>query len=96
MELENVRLFDVLVNSLNGELAVVMSVSGGLVDLRVKTGETVRFKWGEHFARASEAEASAFRAALLELRKKQRAAAGKKRSPRSVAALLKRLTKKKR
>ncbi len=98
MELENIRVFDVLRNALNGELAVVMSVSGDRLDLRVKTGETVRFKFGEHFTRVSDDEAVAFRAALRELRKQQETADGKKkkRSPRSVAALLKRLSNKKR
>lgn len=99
MELENVRVFDVLRNALNGELAVVMSVSGDRLDLRTKTGETVRFKFGEHFTRVSDDEAVAFRAALRELRKQQETADGKKkkkRTPRSVAALLKRLSNKKR
>lgn len=94
MELDDIRLFDVLVNTLNGELAVVMSVSGGLLDLRDKTGAVARFKFGEHFARASESEASAFRSALLHLRKKQREESGKKRRVRSVASVVKRFSKK--
>jgi len=94
LELENVRVFDVLRNALNGRLAVVMCVSGDRLDLRGEDGATVRYKFGEHFSRASEDEAIAFRAALRERRKEQEKSSGKKRRPRSVAALLKRLAKK--
>lgn len=94
MELDDIRLFDVLVNTLNGELAVVMSVSSGHLDLRDKTGAVSRYKFGEHFALASDSEASAFRAALLLLRKKQREESGRKRRTRSVAAVVKRFSKK--
>lgn len=94
LELESVRVFDVLRNALNGELAVVMSVSGDRLEMRVASGELVRFKFGAHFTRASEDEAIAFRAALREKRKEQEKSSGKKRRPRSVNALLKRLSKK--
>lgn len=99
LELDRIRIFDVLRNDLTGELAVVMSVSGGLLDLRDKTGATARYKWGEHFSLAEHDQAVDFRAALREKRKADEAASGKKikkRTPRAVASLLKRLTKKKR
>lgn len=94
MELSNVRIFDVLVNSLNGELAMVMSVSGDRLDLRGKDGATATYKFGKHFARASEDEAISFRAAVRAARQAAEKASGKKRRPRSVNALLKRLSKK--
>ena len=94
IELDRIRVFDVLRNTLNGELAVVMSVSGGLLDMRVASGEVVRFKFGPHFERIPDDEAIAFRTALREKRKEQEKASGKKRRPRSVNALLKRLAKK--
>jgi hypothetical protein len=95
LELERVRVFDVLRNALTGELALVMSVIGGHLELRDKTGAVSRYKFGAHFSWASEDESIAFRAALRALRKEQEAAEGKKkRRPRSVAALLKRLAKK--
>lgn len=94
IELENIRVFDVLINSLSGELAMVMSVSGSHLDLRDKTGATARYKYGPHFSRVAHDAAVDFRNALRELRKRQETAPRKKRTPRSVAALLKRLTKK--
>ena len=93
MELARVRLFDVLRNSLTGELSVVMGLAGPLLELRDKTGTVTRFKFGPHFSRAPE-EAVEFRAALRALRKQAEAASGKKRRPRTAAALLRRLSKK--
>ncbi len=95
IELENIRVFDVLHNALSGERAMVMSVSGDRLDLRDKTGAVARYKYGPHFSRVPADEAVAFRAALRETRKEQEKTAGKKkRPPRSVASLLRRLTKK--
>ena len=94
MELARVRLFDVLRNSLTGELSVVMGLAGPLLELRDKTGTVTRFKFGPHFSRAPEEEAVEFRAALRALRKQAEAASGKKRRPRTAAALLRRLSKK--
>jgi hypothetical protein len=97
LELERVRVFDVLRNALNGELALVMRVIGGNLELRDKTGSVASFKFGAHFSRAGEDESIAFRASLRALRKEQEAAGGKKRRRpvKSVDALLKRLGKKK-
>jgi hypothetical protein len=94
IELENIRVFDVLVNTLSGELAVVMSVSGSLLDLRGRDGEVSRFKYGPHFTRASEDEAIAFRAAVRAARKAKEEASGKKRRKTTVNGLLRRLAKK--
>lgn len=93
MELENVRIFDVLRNALSGELALVMAVSGNSLDMRVKTGEVVRFKFGPHFSRVGHDEAVDFRESVRALRKDQEKASGRKRRKRSVSALLKRLSK---
>ena len=94
IELENIRVFDVLVNALSGELAMVMSVSGALLDLRGRDGEVTRFKYGPHFSRAPEDDAIAFRAAVRAARKAQEEASGRKRRKRSVSGLLRRLSKK--
>ena len=94
LEIERIRVFDVLHNALNGELTLVMSVSGGLLDLRDKTGAVVRYKFGDHFTLAPENDASAFRTHLLELRKQQEKTSGKKRRARSVSAVIKRFAKK--
>ncbi|UPT74784.1 MAG: hypothetical protein M0D55_03430 [Elusimicrobiota bacterium] len=69
IELENVRLFDVLRNSLSGELGVVLGVEGDKIALKLKTGEIARFKHGEHIYRVSEDEAVAFRAVIAEQRR---------------------------
>lgn len=69
IELENVRLFDVLRNGLSGELGSVLGVEGDKIALKLKTGEIARFKYGEHFFRVSEDEAIAFRAVIAELRR---------------------------
>ena len=69
IELENVRLFDVLKNTLSGELGIVMGVEGDKIVMKVKTGELGRFKHGEHLFRVSEDEAVAFRAVISELRR---------------------------
>ncbi|MBI5245626.1 MAG: hypothetical protein HY923_00470 [Elusimicrobia bacterium] len=69
IELENVRLFDVLRNALSGELGIVMGVEGDKIAMKIKSGEIVRFKHGEHLSRVSEDEAIAFRAVIAELRR---------------------------
>jgi len=69
IELENVRLFDVLKNTLSGELGIVMGVEGDKIVMKVKSGELCRFKHGEHLFRVSEDEAVAFRAVIAELRR---------------------------
>ncbi len=88
IELENVRLFDVLRNSLSGELGVVMGVEGDKVVMKIKTGELCRFKHGEHLFRVSDDEASAFRAVIAELRRAASLAKPRKRGslrPRAPA-----------
>ncbi len=69
IELANVRLFDVLRNDLSGELGLVMGVEGDKIAFKLKTGELVRYKHGEHFVRVSEDDAVAFRAVIQELRR---------------------------
>ena len=69
IELENIHLFDVLRNSLSGELGIVMGVEGDKVALKLKTGEIARFKHGEHLFRVSEDEAVAFREVIAEQRR---------------------------
>jgi hypothetical protein len=96
LELDRVRVFDVLRNALTGELALVMRVTGINLELRDKTGATASFKFGAHFSLASEDDAIAFRAALRALRKEQAAAPGarKRRPVKTVDALLRRIGKK--
>ncbi len=69
IELENVRLFDVLRNGLNGELGLVMGVEGDKIAVKIKTGELIRLKHGENLTRVSEDDAIAFRAVITELRR---------------------------
>jgi hypothetical protein len=69
IELENVRLFDVLRNALSGDLGSVLGVEGDKIVLKLKTGDVSRFKHGKHFTRVSEDEAIAFRAVIAELRR---------------------------
>lgn len=97
LELSSIRVFQVLRNALNGELALVMRVTGGNLELRDKTGAVASFKFGAHFSLAGEDESIAFRASLRALREEQEAAGGKKkrRPVKSVDALLRRLGKKK-
>jgi ribosomal protein S21 len=71
IELKNVRVFDVLVNALNGELGAVVGVAGDKLDLVIRTGVIVRFKHGPHFSRVSEDEAIAFRALTQSLRRER-------------------------
>jgi hypothetical protein len=94
IELENVRVFDVLRNALNGELGAVVGVAGDKLDLVIRTGVIVRFKHGPHFSRVSQDEAIAFRALTQALRrerllanprKKKRAAAPKPKARRNAA-----------
>lgn len=93
LELKNVRILQVLRNSLNGELAIVMSISGDLLDLRDKTGAVVRYKFGPHFSVALEDEASDFRQMVAVVRRQQQTGK-KKRKPLTAEAFLKRLAKK--
>lgn len=90
-ELERIRIFDVLRNTLSGELGVVMRVSGDNLELRGKTGAIGRFKFGEHFVLVEGDEAVDFRAAAREAAKKLQA--GKPRRRRTVAGFLNRLKK---
>lgn len=79
IELENVRLFDVLRNGLSGELGTVMGIVGDKLDLKVKDGSIQRFKHGEHFTRVGDEEAVAFREAQQAQRREQALANPKKR-----------------
>lgn len=71
IELSNIRIFDVLRNSLNSELGAVVGVEGDKIALVVRTGEIVRFKYGSHFSRVGEEEARAFRALTQALRREK-------------------------
>ena len=79
IELSNIKLFDVLRNSLNGELGSVLGVEGDKIDLVVKSGAIVRYKYGENFSRVCEDEAIAFRALISALRRERRRAGPPKR-----------------
>jgi hypothetical protein len=79
IELKNVRVFDVLRNALNGELGAVVGVEGDKIDMVIKTGAIVRFKYGEHLSRVSEDEAIAFRALTQALRRERLLAEPRKR-----------------
>jgi hypothetical protein len=79
IELNNVRVFDVLRNALSGELGAVVGVEGDKIDMVIKTGAIVRFKYGEHLSRVSEDEAIAFRAHTQALRRERLASSPKKR-----------------
>jgi hypothetical protein len=81
IELKNVRVFDVLVNALNGELGAVVGVVGDKLDLVTKTGLIVRFKHGPHFSRVSEEEAIAFRALTQSLRRERLLANPRRKKP---------------
>lgn len=95
LELDNVRVFDVLKCSLNGELGVVLSISGDRLDMRDKTGAVARYKFGKHFSRVSQEEAVDFRELVREARKLRQEAEGKKkRRPRTASAFLNKLKKK--
>ena len=93
LELARIKVFDVLRNALNGEMTVVMQVSGDRLDLRDRGGAVARYKFGRHFTLVSGDDAVAFRAELQALRKRQQEERkGKKR--RTVQAFLNRLAKK--
>ena len=81
IELKNVRVFDVLVNALNGELGAVVGVEGDKLDLVTRTGVIVRFKHGPHFSRVSEDEAIAFRALTQSLRRERLLAHPRRKKP---------------
>lgn len=93
IELDRIRIFDVLRNSLNGELGLVMSVTGDHMELRDKTGAISRYKFGKQFAPVTDDEAIAFRAALRALRKAQ---PPEKKRKRTLSAFLNKLAKRKR
>ena len=93
VELKSLRVFDVLRNSLNGELHIVMAVTNDLLDLRDKTGAVVRYKFGPNFTLVSGDEASDFRAQVHAERKRQQGT--KKRKPLTAETFLKRLAKSK-
>jgi hypothetical protein len=88
IELNNVRVFDVLRNALSGELGAVVGVEGDKIDMVVKTGAIVRFKYGDHLSRVSEDEAIAFRALTQALRRERLLANPRKakRKPSTKAA----------
>ena len=71
IELNNVRVFDVLRNALSGELGAVVGVEGDKIDMVIKTGAIVRFKYGEHLSRVADDEAIAFRALTQSLRRER-------------------------
>ena len=88
IELSNVRVFDVLINALSGELGAVVGVEGDKLDLVIRTGEIVRFKHGPHFSRAGEDEAIAFRALTQSLRRARLIANPRKKKPVRKPSLL--------
>jgi hypothetical protein len=79
IELSNIRIFDVLRNALSAELGAVVGVVGDKIDLVVRTGAIVRFKYGAHFSRVGEDEAIAFRALTQSLRRERLKANPRKR-----------------
>ena len=81
IELHNVRVFDVLRNTLSAELGVVVGVAGDKIDLVDKTGSIVRFKLGDSFTRVSEDEAIAFRALTQALRRERLKANPRRKKP---------------
>lgn len=90
-KIDKIRVFDVVRNSLSGELGVTMKVTGDLLDLRGKDGAVARYKFGKHFQRVEHNEAVDFRAAA-------RAAfkllpSDKPKRKRTVSAFLNRLKK---
>lgn len=96
LELASLRVFDVLRNTLTGELGCVMGVQGDRVELRSKDGATTHFKFGGHFERAGDDVAVDFRTALRALRKQQQEASGKKRrKPFTAESFLKKFAKRK-
>ncbi len=95
IELNNVKVFDVLKSSLNGELGLVLCVSGDRLDIRDKTGMVARYKFGKHFMRVEQDEAVEFRALVREARKEREKAEGKKKKrSRTVSAFLNKLARK--
>ena len=84
MSRPNVRLFDVLKNSVSGELGSVIGVEGDKVDLVILSGAIVRFKYGEHFAHVPHDEAVAFRAEIQAMRRAKLAARPKKSRKRKT------------
>lgn len=95
LKLKDLKIFDVLRNTLNSELGVVMGISGDHLSLRGKTGAVVSFKFGKHFERVDSGEAVDFRALARAAAKAAAAAVpvkGKKR--RTLAGFLSRLAKK--
>ena len=96
LELGNVRIFDVLRNELSGELGVVMGRAAGRLELRGENGAITQYKFGKYFSRVSDDEAVSFRARVHAARKLIQAHSqnGKKRRPRTVAGLLRKLAKK--
>lgn len=96
IELENVRVFDVLRNALSLELGVVVGVVGDKVDLVDKTGAIVRFKLAASFTRVCEDEAIAFRALTQALRRERLRANPRKKKPNRKPAAKKRRSAKRR
>lgn len=81
IELENVRVFDVLRSLATGELGVVMGVVGDKVDLVDKSGVVARFKLAASFVRVSEDEAIAFRALTQAARRERLKANPRRKRP---------------
>lgn len=90
-EIEEIKIFDVVKNSLSGELGVVMKVTGELLDLRGKDGVVVRYKFGKHFHRVPHDEAVDFRAAARAALKQF--PSDKPKRKRTASAFLNRLKK---
>jgi len=90
-EIEEIRILDVVKNSLSGELGVVMKITGDLLDLRGKDGQIVRYKFGKHFHRVDQDEAVDFRAAARAAFKQLPSAKPKRK--RTVSAFLNKLKK---
>lgn len=84
IELENVRLFDVLRNTLSGAVGTVMGIAGDKLDLKGEDGAIMRFKHGEHFVRVGDEEAVAFREAQ-QAKRRELALANPKKKRKAVA-----------
>jgi hypothetical protein len=95
IELQNVQVFDVLKNALNGELGLVLCVSGDRLDMRDKTGMVSRYKFGKHFHRVPQDQAVEFRARVRAARKElEKNGEVKPKRSRTVSAFLNKLARK--
>jgi len=95
IELNHVKVFDVLKNALSGELGLVLCVSGDRLDMRDRSGSVSRYKFGKHFTRVAHDEAVEFRALVRAARKDlEKKGELKPKRSRTVSAFLNKLARK--